>query len=224
VKPAESTLVVKTMMVGQLQTNCYLVADSKTGEAMVVDPGAEGERITAALSDLIAGEVDVRYVVNTHAHFDHVRANGPLIDRLRAAQAIPPQLVAHADAATLLAQGGGASLFGFRAVPSPEPDLIVGEGDVLRLGAHAFQVMHTPGHSLGSITLYCAAEKAAFVGDVLFRLGVGRSDLPGGSWTVLQSSIRDRLYTLPEETIVYPGHGPATTIGREKKSNPFVSE
>jgi glyoxylase-like metal-dependent hydrolase (beta-lactamase superfamily II) len=215
--------MVKTLPVGQLQTNCYLVADSRTGEAMVIDPGAEGERIAAALSDLVEVETKVLYVVNTHAHFDHVRANGTLMDRLLAAQANPPQLVAHPDAVRLLAEGGGAALFGFRAVPGPEPDLIVGEGDRLCLGAHAFQVMHTPGHSLGSISLYCAAEQVAFVGDVLFCLGVGRSDLPGGSWTALKSSIRDRLYTLPDETIVYPGHGPATSIGREKKSNPFVS-
>jgi glyoxylase-like metal-dependent hydrolase (beta-lactamase superfamily II) len=171
---------------------------------------------------LLDAEVRVQYVVNTHAHFDHVRANGPLLANLRLAQETPPQLVAHAEAIPLLAQGGGASLFGFRITPSPEPDLVVEEGDVLRLGAHDFQVMHTPGHSQGSISLYCAAENVVFVGDVLFRQGVGRYDLPGGSWALLQTSVRSRLYTLPDSTVVYPGHGPATTIGGEKKSNPFV--
>jgi glyoxylase-like metal-dependent hydrolase (beta-lactamase superfamily II) len=144
------------------------------------------------------------------------------LERLTADQETPPKLVAHVEAVPLLAQGGGAALFGFRMAPSPEPEQIVGEGDVLRLGAHAFTVMCTPGHSLGSVSLYCAAEKVIFVGDVLFRQGVGRSDLPGGSWRALQASIRNRLYALPDDTKVYPGHGPATTIGREKKSNPFV--
>ena len=216
-------LVVQTLPVGQLQTNCYLVADEKTGEAMVIDPGAESERIYAALGSLLEAEVTVKYVVNTHAHFDHVRANGPLLSRLRSAQEAPLQLVAHSEAVPLLAQGGAAMFFGFRAVPSPEPDLVVGEGDVLGLGAHEFRVMPTPGHSPGSISLYCAAEGVVLVGDVLFRQGVGRYDLPGGSWTVLQKSIRSRLYVLPDATTVYPGHGPATTIGGEKKSNPFVS-
>jgi hydroxyacylglutathione hydrolase len=222
VSVAVPALIVKTMSVGQLQTNCYLVADAKTGEAMVIDPGAESERIYAALGNLLESEVTVKYVVNTHAHFDHVRANEPLMGKLRSAQALPPYLVAHAEAVPLLAQGGGATFFGFRAVPSPEPDMIVDEGNLLRLGAHVFQVMHTPGHSPGSISLYCAAQDVVFAGDVLFRQGVGRYDLPGGSWTVLQTSIRSRLYTLPDATTVYPGHGPATTIGGEKRSNPFV--
>lgn len=220
-----NALIVKTLAVGQLQTNCYVVADEKTAEVMIVDPGAEGERILAAVGklDLDRTRARVTYVVNTHAHFDHVRANGPVMERLRTTQALPPQLVAHAEAVSLLAQGGGAALFGFRVVPSPEPDRLVGEGETLRLGAHEFQVMHTPGHSPGSICLYCAAQKVVFVGDVLFRQGVGRYDLPGGSWAVLQTSIRSRLFTLPDDTTVYPGHGPATTIGGEKKSNPFVS-
>jgi hydroxyacylglutathione hydrolase len=217
------SLVIQTLPVGQLQTNCYLVADPKTAEAMIVDPGAESDRILGALGRLLETAPRCVYVVNTHAHFDHVQANGPLMDALHQAQKVPPQLVAHAEALPTLAQGGGAALFGFRSVPSPVPEKVVGEGDVLRLGGYAFEVLHTPGHSPGSITLYNADQGVAFVGDVLFRQGVGRYDLPGGSWAVLLSSIRDRLFALPDETIVYPGHGPATAIGREKKSNPFVS-
>jgi glyoxylase-like metal-dependent hydrolase (beta-lactamase superfamily II) len=223
VKVNAPALVVKTLPVGQLQTNCYLVADAKTGQAMVVDPGAEGDRIYAALGKLeLEASPQVKYVVNTHAHFDHMQGNARLMEKLCSVQASPPKLVAHAEALLTLAQGGGATLFGFPAVSSPEPDWIVDEGDVLHLGAHELRVMHTPGHSPGSISLYCAAESVAFVGDVLFMHGVGRYDLPGGSWDVLETSIRSRLYTLPDETIVYPGHGPATTIGREKKSNPYV--
>lgn len=215
-------MIVKTLVVGQLQTNCYLVVDAKTGETMIVDPGAESERIYAALEELPGAEISVRYVVNTHAHFDHVQANGALLEKLRLVQGSPPQLVAHAEAVPLLAQGGGAAFFGFRAAPSPQPDRIVAEGDVLCLGGSEFRVLHTPGHSPGSISLYCAGEALIFVGDVLFRQGVGRYDLPGGDWTTLEESIRSRLYTLPDATVVYPGHGPATTVGREKKSNPWV--
>jgi glyoxylase-like metal-dependent hydrolase (beta-lactamase superfamily II) len=187
---------------------------------MVVDPGAESERIYAAIEK--RPDVQIKYVVNTHAHFDHVRANGPLMGKLCAVQDRPPELVAHAEALPALAEGGGAALFGFRVVPSPEPDRVVGEGEVLTLGAHELRVMYTPGHSPGSISLYCAAENVVFCGDVLFRQGVGRYDLPGGSWVILQESIRSRLFALPDATTVYPGHGPSTTIGGEKKSNPFV--
>ena len=219
-----SALIVKTLPVGQLQTNCYLVADAETGEAMVVDPGAEGERIYAAAEKLqgTQASVWVKYVVNTHAHFDHVRANAPLLEKLRASQETPPELVAHAEALPALAQGGNAALFGFRVVPSPEPERVVGEGDRLTLGAHEFQVMHTPGHSPGSISLYCAAESVVFGGDVLFRQGVGRYDLPGGSWQQLLDSIQQVLFALPDQTVVYSGHGPATTIGEEKQLNPWL--
>jgi glyoxylase-like metal-dependent hydrolase (beta-lactamase superfamily II) len=200
--------------------------DEGTGETMVIDPGAESERVYAAVRSLSpqgSADVWVKYVVDTHAHFDHVLGNASLLQRLAAAQKTPAQLVAHAESVPLLAQGGGAALFGFRPVSSPAPDWTVQEGDLLRLGQIELRVLHTPGHSPGSISLYCAAEDVAFVGDVLFRLGVGRYDLPGGSWAILQESIRNRLFALPDATTVYPGHGPATTIGREKRSNPFVS-
>jgi glyoxylase-like metal-dependent hydrolase (beta-lactamase superfamily II) len=219
-------MIVKTLAVGQLQTNCYLVMDEETGEAMVLDPGAESERVFASVqapSRLGSVNAWVKYVVNTHAHFDHVLGNASLLQRLHAVQEMPSQLVAHTEAVPLLAQGGGAALFGFRPTPSPAPDKIVQEGDVLCLGQLEFRVLHTPGHSPGSISLYSASEAAIFVGDVLFRLGVGRYDLPGGSWAILQDTIRSQLFVLPDSTTVYPGHGPATTIGREKKSNPFLS-
>jgi len=211
---------IETLVVGSLQTNCYLVADEDTQEAMIVDPGADEETILKTVERL---KLQVRYVVNTHAHFDHMLANKPVLEALVARQASPPELVAHAQAVPLLQQSGGASWFGFPAVPSPLPDRQVGEGDILTVGGLSFQVMHTPGHSPGSISLYCRQENALLDGDVLFRLGVGRADLPGGSWHTLESTIRSRLFALPDHTVVYPGHGPPTTIGEEKRNNPFVS-
>jgi hydroxyacylglutathione hydrolase len=218
-------MIVETLVVGIVQTNCYIVADGGTGRVAVLDPGGNLERILIAVQKMGARlEVDpyVDYIVNTHAHFDHILENGRLLERLARIQSAPPILVAHTQAVSLLSIGGGAELFGLRAEPSPEPGLILEEGDELGLGGHPFQVLHTPGHSPGSISLYSAAERCVFVGDVLFAQGVGRTDLPGGDWNMLLDSIRDRLLVLPDETVVYPGHGPPTTIGRERQSNPFL--
>ena len=218
-------LIVKTLPVGQLQTNCYLVADAKTGEAMVVDPGAESERIYAALEKLQAAKASarVKYVVNTHAHFDHVRANGRFDGKtVRGSSDAAPSWWPTPRRCRCWPRGAARRSLAFAWSPARNRTGWSARGDVLRLGAHELQVMHTPGHSPGSISLYCAAENVVFVGDVLFRQGVGRYDLPGGSWAILQESIRSRLFTLPDATTVYPGHGPATTIGGEKKSNPFV--
>ena len=218
-------MIVETLVVGLLQTNCYVIVDEGSGVGAVVDPGGDAGQILDTVRELDARldvAVRMKYVVDTHAHFDHVLDNGKVMEQLGLLSDAPPKLVVHPQAAPLLAAGGGARWFGFQSAPSPEPDLLVEDGDVLSLGQLSFQVMHTPGHSPGSITLYCAEEKVLFVGDVLFRQGVGRPDLPGGDWATLMDTIRTRLYTLPEDTVVYPGHGPATTIGREIKNNPYV--
>jgi len=211
-------MIIDTFPVGQLQTNCYVVADEATCECAILDPGGDVERILDATVGL-----QVRYVVNTHAHFDHMYGNAEVIRRLSARQADPPRLVAHPDARLLLVAGGGAGWFGLSPASSPPPDLCMRDGDELAVGGIVFQVMHTPGHSADSISLYSASEGVVFVGDVLFSQGVGRYDLPGGDWDTLVRSIRERLYALPDETMVYPGHGPPTTIGREKRANPWVA-
>lgn len=206
-------MLITTLSVGPIGTNCYVVGCEETLEGMIVDPGGHAERILAAVKKM---GLAVKYVVNTHAHFDHVGANRALIE------AIGAVLVIHPDEVPILKAGGGARWFGFPADPGPEPGLLVHEGDTLQVGRLAFQVIHAPGHSPGHIMLYEADEGVLFDGDVLFQQGIGRSDLPGGDYATLMRSIREKVLTLPGETVVYSGHGPATTVGEEKRLNPWL--
>jgi glyoxylase-like metal-dependent hydrolase (beta-lactamase superfamily II) len=212
-------MLVRTLTVGTLLTNCYVIEDAEGGLGAIVDPGAEPGRILRTVEGL-----EIQYVINTHAHFDHTMANADVMEGLRARQATFPRLVLHALAAPLLAADGGASLFGHQPVPSPTPDLLVTDGDTLSLGSTTLRILHTPGHSPGGISLYSAGDGVVFVGDVLFWRGVGRADLPGGSWQTLLDSIRMRLFVLPDETCVYAGHGPPTTIGEERGQNPYLRQ
>jgi glyoxylase-like metal-dependent hydrolase (beta-lactamase superfamily II) len=211
-------MIVETLTVGALGTNCYVIAEQRTGIGAIIDPGAEPARILAA-----ARRFTIHYVIDTHAHFDHMTGNGAVLEGLREVQDTPAELVAHPQAAPLLAAGGGAKLFGLPAVSSPSPARLVEHGDALALGGLLLDVLHTPGHSAGSISLYNAQEGVVFCGDVLFQQSVGRYDLPGGDWATLKASIVEQLLVLPDATVVYPGHGPATTIGSERKRNPFLA-
>lgn len=206
-------VLITTLSVGPLGTNCYVVGCKESLKGMIVDPGGHAERILAAVKEM---GLAVQYVVNTHAHFDHTSANRALVEATGAT------LVVHPDEVPILKAGGGARSFGFPTDPSPEPGLLVQEGDTLPVGQLTFQVIHAPGHSPGHIMLYEANEGVLFDGDVLFQQGIGRSDLPGGSHATLMQSIREKILTLPDETIVYSGHGPATTVGQEKQFNPWL--
>jgi hydroxyacylglutathione hydrolase len=182
-------LIVATLPVGMIQTNCYLV-------------GCDG--------------LAIQYVLNTHAHFDHTDANGAIVKATGAPLALHPLDL------PLLQASGGAALFGLQADPSPPPSLELHDGDELEVGRLRFQVLHTPGHTPGHVCFYEPTEGALFDGDVLFFRGIGRTDLQGGSWQQLMNSIQRVLFALPDETIVYSGHGPATTIGDEKQHNPWL--
>ena len=206
-------MLITTLSVGPIGTNCYVVGCEETLEGMVVDPAGHAERILAAVEDR---DLTIKYVVNTHAHFDHVGANRAVLEATGAT------LVVHPDEVPILKAGGGAQWFGFQADPSPEPGLLVRDGDALHVGQLNFQVMHAPGHSPGHIMLHEADEKVLFDGDVLFHQGIGRSDLPGGSHATLMQSIHEKIFTLSDETVVYSGHGPATTVGQEKRLNPWL--
>jgi hydroxyacylglutathione hydrolase len=201
---------IKTLAVGPLETNCYIVWDETTKEAMVVDPGDEPDRILDEAEGL-----NVKLIALTHAHFDHAGAVPELKEATGAAIAFHP-----ADEAAYRSVSEQAAFWGFQSDPMPEPDVMLGEGDKLSVGALSFEVLHTPGHSPGCVCL--VGEGVLFSGDTLFKGSVGRTDLAGGDMNHLKASFR-RLMELPPETAVYPGHGPASTIGQELRDNFFAA-
>jgi len=208
-------VIIERLVVGDLQTNCYLVGDEATREGIVIDPGGNADLIIEAIERL---RLKVKWIVNTHGHFDHVLANREVMQATAAPLAIHPD-----DASMLTNPLRGFALFAGHIQPSPPASVSLTDGMVLELGALKLRVLHTPGHSPGSTSLWCAEEKVVFDGDVLFNQGIGRTDFPGGSYKVLLQSMRDKLFTLPDDTVVYSGHGPQTTIGFERIHNPFVS-
>lgn len=205
-------MIVKKLAVGPIQANCFIVGCEETRQAAVIDPGDEADRILLTLAD---SGLAVVQIINTHGHFDHVGANR------RMKQATGAPILIHAlDAPMLGLLSRSAAAWGMSAENSPPPDRTVDEGDTISVGTLTFNVIHTPGHTPGGISLLCG--KSLFVGDTLFAGSVGRTDFPGGSFEALQASIRDKLFTLPPEVTVYTGHGAETTVGAERRSNPFV--
>jgi glyoxylase-like metal-dependent hydrolase (beta-lactamase superfamily II) len=204
---------VHTLVVGRLQTNCYVLESE--GEAIVVDPGDEEERILRFLRDL---KGKTKFIVATHTHFDHVLA----VEGVRKAAGAP--FLIHKDDFPMLEsmQLRVRQFMGLEVPPPPKVDSFLKEGEALKLGSEELRVIHTPGHSPGSISL--AGDGYVLTGDALFNHSIGRTDLPGGDLKTLMHSIRERLFKLDDETIVYPGHGPETTIGDEKLANPFVGK
>lgn len=200
---------VQTLVVSMFATNCYLVSCRETGEGLIIDPGAEGKRI---LLEIEKHGLNITAIVNTHGHIDHTGANGRLKETLRV-----PLLLPAKELDTYRNPGFALKLILGRPTP---PDRLLQEGEQLSFGKRRLTVMETPGHTKGSISLYGAG--AVFTGDALFAGSIGRTDLAGGSHELLIRSIKERLLTLPSQTVVYPGHGPATSIGAEARSNPFL--
>ncbi len=203
---------VEHIVVGALETNCYLVYCDETREAAVVDPGAEPHRIIQAI---VRADILPVLLINTHGHIDHIGANKDIIDKYSI-----PLFIHEADREMLQLghQSELSSLLG--ANKSPAPDGFLEDGQEISIGRSTLHVIHTPGHSPGSVSLW--SDGLLLSGDTLFNRGVGRTDLPGGSWETLVHSIETKIFILPEKTIVFPGHGPSTTIGKEKRSNPFI--
>lgn len=203
------------LVVGPLQCNCYIVGDPDTHEAIVIDPGDDADRLAESIA---ARGLTVTAIVATHAHFDHVVA----AERLRALTGAPFYL--HADDKPLLAwvQESARMFLGIDLPPPPEVDTEAREGDRLVAGAVGLEVVHTPGHSPGSISL--VTDGAVFSGDTLFAGSIGRTDLPGGDTQALLDAVKDKLFRLDADLPVYPGHGPATTLGHEREMNPFVGK
>ena len=206
-------MIIRQLVVGQLQTNCYIAACDETKEGVVIDPGDDAGRILGEIESL---ELTIKYILNTHAHFDHIGANDALVNRL----AVP--LALHPLDLPLLKEQGGAGIFGLVAEQSPEPNMELKNDQILAVGRLSFKVLFTPGHTPGHVSFYEARENVLFDGDVLFDGGIGRTDIPGGSASAIMKSIKEVLFTLPDETVVYSGHGNATTIGQEKSTNPWL--
>lgn len=208
-------MFLKQMQVGQMAVFAYLIGDKESGEGLVIDPAAS---VDAIISLAEKNNITIKYIVNTHGHFDHISGNKEMKNKTKA------QIIIHQGDADML---GNTTSFYYRmfgANQSPPADIQVKEGDRIEIGNIYLKVIHTPGHSPGGMALYMKGY--VFTGDTLFVGAVGRTDLPGGSWEVMSRSIKERLSTLPEETIVMPGHNygrmPTSTIGHEKLTNPFL--
>ena len=204
---------IHTIVVGRLQTNCYVLQSDSI--ALVIDPGDEPERIIRFLEDIA---VKPTHIVATHTHFDHVLG----VDTIRAKLKIP-FLIHHDDLSMLESmQSRVRQTMGFSVPPPPRVDQFLEDGQSIEFGQDRLKVIHTPGHSPGSISL--AGQGFVLTGDTLFNQSIGRTDLPGGDLDTLIRSITQRLFNLDDATIVYPGHGPETSIGDEKLANPFVGQ
>jgi glyoxylase-like metal-dependent hydrolase (beta-lactamase superfamily II) len=216
-KLAANMLEIVTFTLGPAQTNAYLIADASTAEAAVIDPAWDG--------DLILGEAQRRrwrigHLWYTHAHFDHIGGAGAIADALN-----PLPLVAvHPGDHVLWRAEGGAPLFGFKIDPGPEPGIDLADGQIFTLGSVGLEVRHTPGHTPGHCVFVAASEGVCFCGDLIFASSVGRTDLPGGNWEQLVRSIETKIFSLPDSTRLLPGHGSETTVGMERKFNPFVRQ
>jgi hydroxyacylglutathione hydrolase len=210
----ESMPIVACITVGPFQENCYLYACPQTREAVIIDPGDEAESILKTITEL---QLIPRYIVNTHGHIDHIGA----IDAVHAVYPVP--LAIHADDVHMYTDERVARQYGKKApLVATKPDILLKEGDRLTFGTLSLEVIETPGHTRGGICLlsrpYCV-----FSGDTLFYRGIGRTDFEGGSYEQIVASIRNKLYTLDDDLVVFPGHGGPTTIIEEKFENPFVN-
>ena len=206
-------MILEGFPTGFLQGNCFIVGCDVSKEAMIVDPGDDAAKILAALEEK---GLTAKLIVLTHEHIDHIGAVEAVRETTKAPVAMHPvayEYTAHQSEAAMMWLGR----------PSPrmnEPEIWLEEGQEIGVGKLKFQVLFCPGHSPGHICLH--GEGVLFSGDVLFQLSIGRFDLPGGDGLELFKSIRDKLFALPDETVVLPGHGPTTTIGQEKEQNPFI--
>jgi glyoxylase-like metal-dependent hydrolase (beta-lactamase superfamily II) len=207
---------IQQVTVGMMSVCCYIVSCEETGDATVIDPGGDEEKILSLCSE---GRLNVKYIIDTHGHPDHVCGNG------RIKEATGAEILMHPDDAVFFWQPEVKEYFAMLGLTeSPRPDKLVKDGDIITIGTVELQVIHTPGHTPGGICLYNAPD--CFTGDTLFVGGVGRTDFPGGSTEELQESIRKKLLVLPPETVVWPGHGyggSKSTIEEEARSNPFLT-
>jgi glyoxylase-like metal-dependent hydrolase (beta-lactamase superfamily II) len=208
-------MIIRGFEIGPFWTNCYIVGSESTSEGMIIDPAADPDFIMKQVKKL---NLDIKIIVATHTHPDHLMALGAIKKETGASFALH-------EAEPSGKRAAGASrmislMVGSPVEPPPDPDIVLKDGDIIEVGDLKFTVLHTPGHSPGGICLY--GNGVVFVGDTLFNLSVGRTDFPGCSHDVLIDSIQRKLMVMPDDTTVYPGHGPKTTIGDERRHNPFL--
>jgi len=204
-------MILKKLVVGPLASNCYIVGSASTKEGMIIDPADEAEEILQSIKEL---GLKISLIVLTHGHPDHVGA----LKEIK--EAIGAEVAIHTDDAESLQQQSLGFLFGLSYPAPPPPDRLLKGEDSIDIGDLHFGVLHTPGHTPGGICLL--GHGVLFSGDTLFNYGIGRYDLPGGDYNQLMDSLRTKLMGLPDDTIVYPGHGPETTIGTERRGNSFL--
>ncbi len=205
-------MIIEKLAVGPIMANCFVIGCEETLEGAVIDPGAEADRIMDVVK---AAGLKITRIINTHGHFDHVGAN-------REIKAVTDaELIIHPLDAPMLAQlDQMAGAFGMSVENSPPPDRTVEEGGQIQVGRLSLAVLHTPGHTPGGISLH--TDGHVFVGDTLFQGSIGRTDFPGGDYDTIIRSIREKLFPLGDQVVVYTGHGPETAIGTEKQFNPFA--
>jgi hydroxyacylglutathione hydrolase len=206
-------MIQKGLIVGLLEVNCYILGDEDTKEAVVIDPGGDEDAILDVLN---TNGLQLKLIIDTHGHFDHVDANQPLKDATGA------QIAIHElDAAALSQPSQEAMFFTGNRIRMSEADILLKEGDTLSFGKYRLKVLHTPGHTPGGISLILEDHPYVYVGDLLFAGSIGRTDFPGGSYEALINAVRTKIFPLGDNYIVYPGHGPVTTVAQERKYNPF---
>lgn len=207
---------IKVFVFNSFQENTYLVYD-ETNECVIVDAGCNDEKEYNKIDEFISeNNLSLKFIINTHCHIDHILGNAYLANKYGV------ESIANKEDLPLIKRSKDMALaFGLNVQEPPIPSRLVNEGDEIKFGNSTLLVKHVPGHSPGSIALYNDNDKFVIVGDVLFKGGIGRTDLPGGSYDTLIASINDKLFTLNDEVTVYPGHGESTTIAKEKSDNPF---
>ncbi len=205
-------MILDRLILGGMQTNCYILADEDTGECAVFDPAADADKIMAIIEQR---SLNVKYIILTHVHIDHIMA----LDKIKVIT--DADIVVHADEAAMLNHDGYtlASYFGTRS-PEAKADIPVSDGDILYLGKTKMEIIHTPGHTAGGMCVLC--DDILISGDTLFAESIGRTDFPGGNHSQLISSIKDKLMMLDDKIQVYPGHGSSTTIDHERVYNPYL--
>ena len=206
-------MLLETLVVGPLAVNCYIFGCEKTHQAAIVDPGDEADQILSVVKKL---DCRVKYILLTHGHIDHLSQIPILKNKLKAEFLMHEQ-----DIPLVQSASTQAALFGLPDPGDLKPDRFLNDGDIIHLGELTIQVIHSPGHSPGSITFQ--VNQKLFVGDLIFNGSIGRTDLPGGDYSQIIESIQKKIFTLPDSVEIYPGHGPATTVGIEKNTNPFFN-